>query len=163
MNTTELLILLQHITLKLNLGPPACLDDNTAYYGYNIRIRWINGDSSTCQQRCQRRNGCNFWSFYKGGKCFLKTSKAGEYRYTRKYGPVRKGNNHKYVSGSKYCTHVSNTYQVYATYSSPYVIMYTNNVCRLEWGGDERSQADRDMRHEKIFTLFQKYLCRFTS
>ena len=108
LNTTKLFILLQHFAL--NLGPPACLDDNTAYYGYNIRIFRINGDSSTCQQSCQRRNGCNFWSFYKGGKCFLKTSKAGEPGPTGIYGPVYPGNNHKYVSGSKYCTHVSNTY-----------------------------------------------------
>ena len=108
LNTTKLFILLQHFAL--NLGPPACLDDNTAYYGYNIRIFRINGDSSTCQQSCQRRNGCNFWSFYKGGKCFLKTSKAGEPGPTGIYGPVYPGNNHNYVSGSKYCTHVSNTY-----------------------------------------------------
>ena len=103
---------------QCNTNPCPCLDDNTAYYGYNIIIQKINGDSSTCQQMCQRRNGCNFWSFNKvfpNCTCYLKTSKAGEPKYTKIYGPVYKGNNNKYVSGSKYCTHVSNTY------SSPFV------------------------------------------
>ena len=41
------------------------------------------------------------------GKCHLKTRKDGEPAYVRKYGPVYPGNNYIYVSGSKYCTHVS--------------------------------------------------------
>ena len=85
-----------------------CLDVNTAYYGYNIDILKINGDSSDCQRMCQRMNGCNFWSFNKYFvKCHLKTRKDGEPEYVKKYGQVYRGNNKFYVSGSKHCTHVS--------------------------------------------------------
>ena len=97
-----------YVTLTLTLEPPACLDDNTAYYGNNIGDPRKSIDSSDCQERCERRNRCEFWSFDKGwGECWLKTSKAGEPATTKRYGPVYPGNNHNYVSGSKYCIHVS--------------------------------------------------------
>ena len=90
------------------LGSTNCLDHNTAYYGYNIQILEQIHDSSDCQQRCQRRNRCKYWSFNKYfGKCHLKTRKDGEPAYVREYGAVYPGNNNYYVSGSKYCTHVS--------------------------------------------------------
>ena len=99
-----------NITLTLPLGPPACLDDNTAYYGNNIEPQDYQqtGSSSRCQQRCQSRSECKFWTWTKAtGKCYLKTSKAGEPKYEEDYGPNHVGNSDEYVSGSKNCTHVS--------------------------------------------------------
>ena len=94
--------------MTLTSGPPACLDDDTAYYGNNIGDPRKSIDSSDCQESCERRNRCEFWSFDKAwGECWLKTSKAGEPATTKRYGPVYPGNNQNYVSGSKYCIHVS--------------------------------------------------------
>ena len=90
----------------LIIGHTNCLDENTAYYGYNIVILKTS-DSSACQQRCKRTKRCKFWSFYDYGNCYLKTSKDGEPALVKIYGPVYQGNNKHYVSGSKHCTHVS--------------------------------------------------------
>ena len=58
------------------LGDPACLDDNTAYYGNNLKILDGYDSSSECQMHCDKFSGCSFWSFRKSnGRCFLKNSK----------------------------------------------------------------------------------------
>ena len=108
------------------LGPTNCLDHNTAYYGYNIQIVNTNGNSSDCQRRCQRRHRCKFWSFNKyNGRCHLKTRKDGEPAYVKIHGPVYPGNNYIYVSGSKYCTHVS------ISFSTSYPRLYTSKQGHL--------------------------------
>ena len=55
---------------------PACLDDNTAYYGNSLKILDGYSSSSECQMHCDKFSGCSFWSFMKSsGRCFLKNSK----------------------------------------------------------------------------------------
>ena len=55
---------------------PSCLDDNTAYYGNNLKVENNYSSSEDCRRRCDRYPGCNFWSFMKSnGRCFIKSSK----------------------------------------------------------------------------------------
>ena len=64
------------------LWNPACLDDNTAYYGNSLKILDGYNSSSECQMHCDKFSGCTFWSFMKSnGRCFLKNSKVPQARF----------------------------------------------------------------------------------
>ena len=61
---------------------PSCLDDNTAYYGNNLKFENNYSSSEDCRGRCDRYPGCNFWSFMKSnGRCFIKSSKVLKFTY----------------------------------------------------------------------------------
>ena len=61
---------------------PSCLDDNTAYYGNNLKFENNYSSSEDCRRRCDRYPGCNFWSFMKSnGRCFIKSSKVLKFTY----------------------------------------------------------------------------------
>ena len=67
-------------------------EDNTAYYGNNIPGGMSYQPSqSACQRACSEHAGCSYWTWSRGGKCYLKTSDDG--RETTSY----------YVSGTKDC------------------------------------------------------------
>ena len=60
---------------------PVCLEDNTMYYGNDVKT-WNNNkniteDSRACQQKCKSTAKCKYWSFEKkgNGRCYLKTKK----------------------------------------------------------------------------------------
>ena len=75
----------------------ACFEDDTAYFGYNIVMGWMNPQPSrsACQQSCAEHPSCAYWTWDKRsheGQCFLKTSRAGVTH-----------NRLRYISGSKGC------------------------------------------------------------
>ena len=84
---------------------PSCMKDNTLYFR-DSRIyedtydHYYLENSSVCQELCERKRRCQFWTFHRDGHlnrkiCFLMERKIGDY--------AKKG----YLSGSKYCHHVS--------------------------------------------------------
>ncbi len=74
-----------------------CFEDNTAYFGNNIRIGNDNPQPSrlACQQSCENHPSCTHWTWGKAtptGPCYLKTKRENV------------GHNlDSYVSGSKLC------------------------------------------------------------
>ena len=100
-----------------SLGGPSCLDDNTVYFGYNLVNPATNrkNTSMECQLACQYNPRCQYWSWMKKcaregfnnwwceiGRCHLYSTKQAP-----GFPPAKRGTNSYYVSGSKYCTHVS--------------------------------------------------------
>ena len=104
-------------------GHKKCLDDNTVYHGYNLvnaRLqRNKKNTSMECQKACQHHPRCKYWSWLK--KCGRGNPKTPTGR-TRKPEPDwwcevghchlfsikgKERKNSYYVSGSKYCRHVS--------------------------------------------------------
>ena len=78
--------------------PPSCscVEDNTAYFGNNVRIGPSNTQPSraACARSCREHPKCQFWTWRKGspmGLCYLKHSRDNVRRLTI------------YVSGSKLC------------------------------------------------------------
>ena len=113
---TTLSVFLVLIILTENTrGHKKCLDDNTVYHGYNlVNARLIRNKKNTsmeCQKACQHHPRCKYWSWLKKcgrggirpepawwcevGRCHLYSIKGKERK------------NRYYVSGSKYCRHVS--------------------------------------------------------
>ena len=98
-------------------GRRTCLDDNTVYHGaYNLVNPRLNRNkkntSMECQKACKHHPRCKYWSWLKKcgrgeglqfepdwwcevGQCHLYSIKGKERK------------NSYYVSGSKYCRHVS--------------------------------------------------------
>ena len=116
---TTLSVLLVLIILTENTrGHKKCLDDNTVYHGYNlVNARLIRNKKNTsmeCQKACQHHPRCKYWSWLKKcgrggpepepdwwcevGHCHLYSIK------------VKERKNSYYVSGSKYCSHVSKNF-----------------------------------------------------
>ena len=99
-------------------GHKKCLDDNTVYHGYNLvnarLIRYKKNTSMECQKACQHHPRCKYWSWLK--KC----GRGGpqpepawwcEVGHCHLYSIKRKERkNSYYVSGSKYCRHVSKNF-----------------------------------------------------
>ena len=113
---TTLSVFLVFIMLTENTrGHKKCLDDNTVYHGYNLvnaRLqRNKKNTSMECQKACQHHPRCKYWSWLK--KC----GRGGpqpepdwwcEVGHCHLYSIKRKERkNSYYVSGSKYCRHVS--------------------------------------------------------
>ena len=71
-----------------------CYEDNTVYYGNNLRTGSQNPKKTRldCQQSCELEPSCHYWTFDKSGFCYLKSKKENVTPNI----PV-------YVSGSKYC------------------------------------------------------------
>ena len=106
------------IMTQSSLGGPSCLDDNTVYFGgYNLVNPAANrkNTSMECQLACQYNPRCQYWSWMKKcaregfnnwwceiGRCHLYSTKQAP-----GFPPATPGHNSYYVSGSKYCTHVS--------------------------------------------------------
>lgn len=75
----------------------SCFEDNTAYFGNNIRIGNDNPQPTrlACQQSCDNHPSCTHWTWGKStptGPCYLKTKRDNV------------GHNlDSYVSGGKFC------------------------------------------------------------
>ena len=61
-------------------NPKNCLEDNTAYFGNNVRLGNKNMKASRleCQRSCLEHSECKFWTWGKAkpeGPCYLKTAR----------------------------------------------------------------------------------------
>ena len=117
LNTLSVFLVLTILTENTR-GHKKCLDDNTVYHGYNLvnaRLqRNKKNTSMECQKACQHHPRCKYWSWLKKcgqggpqpepvwwcevGHCHLYSIKGKERK------------NSYYVSGSKYCRHVSKNF-----------------------------------------------------
>ena len=88
---------------------PSCMKDNTVYFRGNFLHHTIDHfyrpNSSMCQELCERNRRCQFWTYNRDGHrnrkmCFLMSRKIGDYAKTG------------YLSGSKYCHHVSSCFKI---------------------------------------------------
>ena len=75
--------------------PNNCFQDNTDYYGSDVKNGQTRANNAQeCQTKCQENDACQYFSYDTGGgkKCWLKTKKTDNIK-----------TDNKRISGPKFC------------------------------------------------------------